>query len=326
MAHYLRLLPRPEMREFANLRTRNAMLEEEIARLRIQQDVCTDYEVGELRAYREATDNLTAANLSLHMKVDNLTIQIETLGGSDAIEQVAALRKALAEANQRAQQMDFDLMEKRRENASLRGELKICRQQVGKYFTRVGELTRVRPPVGTVFHDIDLNRAAEEENYQTRTKKVLRDSIIITKERAPPNLPNQLNRKPVQNSKLSRPSIATKKSSNILTEAAVCNAFAPVQDTLSNLEPRGSETLFHDDKENQYLDAMKPPAPPIHSGPVLSDVPARDPRLKAPSPPVRIVDSLDLPPLEGTDSMFDYISTSEESMGVRASIDNATSF
>ncbi|BEJ18052.1 hypothetical protein CspHIS471_0703290 [Cutaneotrichosporon sp. HIS471] len=336
MAHYLRIISRPEMREYAALRTRNAQLEEENARLRTNEDICTDHERGEIRGYREANDELIKTNLSLQMKIQTLNDKIESLGGTHTIQQVEVLRSALAEANQRAQRMDFELMDKEREVASLQGEIKVCRQQAGLYYTRVGEMTRMRPGLDDRFDEIDLNAVENEGTTDANNKpnngriinskpKVPRDSIIITKQRSP-NQPDD--------TKNSRPNIVMESLPLMKPARSILGPLEGTPSPIRKLVPRQTtptkvrlqSTPPTHDKENQYNNLIKP----LYHSHKVSGSPspaARNPKPKMPNTPTTVIDSLDLPPLEATDSIFDYTSTTEDSMdGVVRGMDNSTSF
>ncbi|BEI87025.1 hypothetical protein CcaverHIS002_0703710 [Cutaneotrichosporon cavernicola] len=336
MAHYLRIISRPEMREYAALRTRNVQLEEENARLRINQGVCTDHERGEIRAYRQANDELMETNLSLQIKIQTLNDKVESLSGTHTIEQFEALRSALAEANQRAQRMDFQLMDKEREMASLQGELKVYRQQAGIYYTRVGELTRMRPGLDDRFNEIDLNAVENAGTTDANNKpsnghtinskpKVPRDSIFVTKQR----LPNQSD-----DTKNSRPNIVMESQP---LKKPVRSILGPLEGTPSptrKLVPRQNtptkvrlrSTPPTPDKENQYNHLIKP----LYLNREVSASPSpppRNPKPKMPNTPTTVIDSLDLPALEATDSIFDYTWTTEDSTdGVLRGKDSSTSF
>ncbi|KLT42110.1 hypothetical protein CC85DRAFT_302661 [Cutaneotrichosporon oleaginosum] len=198
------IILRPTMRHTALLRKENNALMAENARLHAERAVFTDFEGGELKLFREANDSLVATNLRLEKERDTLAAQLKSLGGVAVIEEVREMRNALAQANQRAMEMDFAMAIKTSELETARNEMTRLRKEVDSFRKLCSEMARRRRPDDGVFYDFThlLNTPSRPTPIPNKDSH---DHIIVGK--APtfklttkPEPPKQRQRKPLATS------------------------------------------------------------------------------------------------------------------------------
>jgi hypothetical protein len=294
------------MREFADLRAANFALTAENAALRATRHVFSDFERGELAAFRDANDALTATNLALQLQRAELAETVDSLGGAHALQQIEGLRAALAEANQRAVAMDAELGRKDRTIERLKGEVEGYRQQVARYRTRVGEMTRTRPPV---FRDV-TNTYPTATNTTTRKRQPKglhrsRDSIAVAKERSPAATPKvQHVTRPAPPPPSSSPNTSTlEPRPSILAPSP---RSSPARKVVPRVQAQQNilaleNTIAPSHTERHTATAPIPSTAPSHGTPP-------SPRLRTPSPTINpaLLTAITTPVLHPYDSIFDY--------------------